>query len=98
MRISDWSSDVCSSDLVAALEQQADPEARHLTPHEVPGYGGVGDDPDLGVVALELQDHLEPVHAGHEEIEDDGVDRLLSALLEHPIGRAPCREHVCKYV
>src|SRR3546814_1267194 len=35
MRISDWSSDVCSSDLAAAQAMQADPERRELADEEI---------------------------------------------------------------
>ena len=41
-----------------------------------PADRGVGDDPDRRVVALELGDHLEAVHPRHQEVEDDGVDRV----------------------
>src|SRR3546814_9641807 len=36
MRISDWSSDVCSSDLVVADDRQVDQKAEHAGAEEVP--------------------------------------------------------------
>src|SRR3546814_12530370 len=94
MRIRDWSSDVCSSDLAAALHAQrvvgagglghADPErrqvagARHAVVHVGPGQELTA----LGVVDAVLQQRL--------------ADALGDAAV-HPIGRAACRERVCQY-
>src|SRR3546814_3967517 len=82
LRISDWSSDVCSSDLAAgagtddADRLRALARRRHrLHPAFLPG--GVGD------VLLDRADG------------DRAVARLLD---DTEIGRASCRESVCQYV
>src|SRR3546814_2219120 len=86
MRISDWSSDVCSSDLPAA-EHVAGPQPVR-TRHR--------DDLDR------QPDRILPALAGGESIHDHlGVvdDHLAFGRL--PIGqiaRASCRESVCQYV
>src|SRR3546814_16083160 len=85
MRISDWSSDVCSSDLPAA-RRRADRDRLHLGHRR----GHVGD-------RRERRDALDRVVArddrGQPEIGIGGDGR---DMLE--IGRASCRERVCQYV
>src|SRR3546814_5450326 len=83
MRISDWSSDVCSSDLSAEL---AIPRA-HLGPELGDQRGFVGtrelrDGPDAEGLqsAGDLRPHAPQIDRGAE------------------IGRASCRERVCQYV
>src|SRR3546814_9778834 len=84
MRISDWSSDVCSSDLVA----------------EQPGEAGMRVDGDvadlLGPVGGPAQPgDAQPAGAGRPA---DGR-RLRRVERDHrEIGRASCRERVCPYV
>src|SRR3546814_1018191 len=97
MRISDWSSDVCSSDLLLAVQDAA------LGLADV-AVGG------LRRLALRLVEHLpdvgevEPLALGDE---DDGIGlvvrQALADVLVLPrhvleIGRASCRERVCPYV
>src|SRR3546814_4757659 len=84
MRISDWSSDVCSSDLqnMAALGAR-----NHRTPGR-DGFGDIlmartpwgGDGPGILVVS-----HVDTVHP-------------MGTIAEEQIGRASCRERVCQYV
>src|SRR3546814_9507525 len=107
MRISDWSSDVCSSDLAVALAgvmggfdtrvtettKNVFLEAAHFAPSAVIGRGR-----KLGL-------HTD---AGHRF--ERGVDpelprtaievatRLLIDIAGGKIGRASCRERVCQYV
>src|SRR3546814_11295517 len=110
MRISDWSSDVCSSDLVGAVVQQVAGEgvAQHVGRY----LGRV----DLCVVGQLLQQLGNSVTgqmtlgaARGEQPGRGGLDRLwtLSArrqeVLAHrkvgaEIGRASGRERVCRYV
>src|SRR3546814_1710324 len=86
MRISDWSSDVCSSDLAGAHAQG------------LAGRPGIDAGADvLGELALEKLrdatgkfDHLQPADAGTL-----GVGQHLAVL---EIGRWSCRERVCQYV
>src|SRR3546814_5469062 len=91
MRISDWSSDVCSSDLIGREEavgaddldhRPASGERdRHLRDARVAGAGG-GVDPLTEVDLFREGNQVERV-------------RLI---IEMEIGRASCRERVCKFV
>src|SRR3546814_8580603 len=88
MRISDWSSDVCSSDLLITASTparvMADPaqlesalanlsiNSRHAMP-------------DGGALTIEV---------GHAQLDEDYVQLNPEA----EIGRASCRERVCQYV
>src|SRR3546814_3001870 len=93
MRISDWSSDVCSSDLVAALRAR---------------IGGVEedavaliDDRALGRAALQRHaaGEVDAVRPGDVIGEDvDRHRRIFGKLARNEIGRASCRERVCQYV
>src|SRR3546814_21085559 len=98
MRISDWSSDVCSSDLVRA--DDADDAA---------GRQGEGQILEQQLVVIGFRqichlDHLAPEALGN--LDDDlrlaggAVFLCLDALVEalDKIGRASCRERVCQYV
>src|SRR3546814_1927944 len=102
MRISDWSSDVCSSD----LERYA---ARvELRPGSFDGAGYAGVDGDR------LAAQRETSEVERRQVEDvvDQVEELLSAtayvggvfagavapFARHQIGRASCRERVCQCV
>src|SRR3546814_20461210 len=97
MRISDWSSDVCSSDLVghgakAGLAKAVLAPALELRGHLVPPIGALARPAgDRGhVVEAEGQQHrlLQPL-----------VDLpALRPLLGDQIGRASCRERVCQYL
>src|SRR3546814_15602000 len=103
MRISDWSSDVCSSDLLAedgAADDVADGAVRrapHLLQAELLDAALVGGDGralDADAVLLD----------GVGGVDGDLVVGLV-ALLDgevvvlqvHEIGRASCRERVCQY-
>src|SRR3546814_9303823 len=63
MRISDWSSDVCSSDLVA-MEQHGRPHA-----HGQPLHGGDRRLAEIGDGADEGEGRLPALRAGHEVVE-----------------------------
>src|SRR3546814_2022347 len=82
MRISDWSSDVCSSDL--PRHEGAEHVAAQRQLAEL-GRRTVGDD----VAGLH---HVTDLH--QRPLGDAGV--LVRALEQ--IGRASCRERVCQYV
>src|SRR3546814_11291373 len=85
MRISDWSSDVCSSDLLrAGGDRGSRAGLRRLVvlgtgarPGLRPGCGGLGADHRLPLCA----------RPGDAAVDYDGE-----------IGRAACRERVCQYV
>src|SRR3546814_10572814 len=87
LRISDWSSDVCSSDLVDHRRQRA-VEQRGVAPEPRPGGGsplrgieGAGGDQERDVLVA----HRPPSVLGAGQ---GGVE----------IGSASCRERVCQYV
>src|SRR3546814_11232482 len=82
MRISDWSSDVCSSDLPCrtwhALGHQRGSTTR--------------------VQRWRLRSARRPFHAGHPGEDSALPHRPRGALTCLQIGRASCRERVCQYV
>src|SRR3546814_15053235 len=88
MRISDWSSDVCSSDLALDdglfdLEQQADREL------QMP----FGDEHD---VVVQLGNDLARI--GARLLDRDALGERVALARHVEIGRASCRERVCQYV
>src|SRR3546814_9206004 len=106
MRISDWSSDVCSSDLLAPrLGADAHPVDRGMR-----GQRAVGLDRDLEAARVERRDQrvidLEHRLAPGEHDETMRVRRAPETLdggdeagrLGEQIGRASWRGRVCQYV
>src|SRR3546814_11410691 len=101
MRISDWSSDVCSSDLLGGLEKARDGAqncrlAAPRRPQEAE---------ELAVFDLEVR----VLDCGEfAEANRDVIELYVGAHLSRPplvpslplpqIGRASCRERVCQYV
>src|SRR3546814_1022736 len=99
MRISDWSSDVCSSDLLA--------------PKTARRVGADGHEHDVALEAVIVGDRLR-VRPGEKVPVDGVIAEGRSALDESmitgeampvtkeagdkEIGRASCRERVCQYV
>src|SRR3546814_12484941 len=101
MRISDWSSDVCSSDLFARLldawrEGGRTPEVRNY-----PEWRQAHVDWFAQAEASEedwlLRDgtHL---HVVAQPTPDGGLLLIAEDKTEQEIGRASCRERVCQYV
>src|SRR3546814_18743788 len=98
MRISDWSSDVCSSDLLAQRIKEADfivPDAVKARPGGKAGCGDVQNAP----AQLQEASSARPCCAQPQ------LRHLVAApvmVLDRPvldqIGRASCRERVCPYV
>src|SRR3546814_20259564 len=96
VRISDWSSDVCSSDLCARCAARVMPPA--------PG------EPNNGFRQLRQQRLGQPHRAGNQHGAADRRDAGASGDLHPPgaadgaldpqqqIGKAECRESVCHYV
>src|SRR3546814_11190108 len=90
MRISDWSSDVCSSDLITDIEEQEDEHRGHAA---VPfPIGAPGRAP--------------PKRAGNEADRGEQGSRKRDRARRHKsegmppndqTGRATCRERVCQY-
>src|SRR3546814_17114563 len=99
MRISDWSSDVCSSDLdLAVVEERPKPESV--------GAAIVRDDRQIfcALAAQSLDQMLgvsrQTKTARHDRhaVEQDAVERRIGLRKYLEIGRAPCRKRVCQYV
>src|SRR3546814_1299996 len=83
MRISDWSSDVCSSDLLTPVQAAALFKAAGFPigadKHPVNRCGQQADPRVL-----------------FDDMNDDG--RAEAIFIDQEIGRASCRERVCQYV
>src|SRR3546814_19248055 len=82
MRISDWSSDVCSSDLAL--------------PHHGCDHGHAQRQARLGRAGDRLR--LAALFRFHAGKSAGGVDEGDHRQAELEIGRASCRERVCQYV
>src|SRR3546814_11160966 len=90
MRISDWSSDVCSSDLAG------DTARRRPGREDVGGHVGTGE----LAVGQECEGGNGDADLGHLEIAGEGPPHDTADHRQHvdQIGRASCRERVCTYV
>src|SRR3546814_9551607 len=99
MRISDWSSDVCSSDLLVDTPfSGAASDASWLAKRATAGLSVSDSEPDTRKVIREISNA-----AANEWLsKTDGADIPLwaqpSATMLVEIGRASCRERVCQYV
>src|SRR3546814_6694352 len=105
MRISDWSSDVCSSDLELFVAQQLQAVAHRADrPDQIMAEAR---DQQLGHTKVDLRIHfpaviprfVAPAATGRHDVSSACTslytkrrDRLAQ------IGRASCRERVCQYV
>src|SRR3546814_6938610 len=87
MRISDWSSDVCSSDLDLVAGVAGPDQVEHLLQL---GGQAVGDAHVLHRAALE--------HLVDEDLERLAPGAGLAGLLHDELGRASGRERVCQYL
>src|SRR3546814_6210697 len=87
MRISDWSSDVCSSDLLETLvELRKIRFVRAEEEHQLRrGRDHIGD-----AALLRIAEH-QPPHPRRAHMDD------VEAIPHPEIGRASCRERVCQY-
>src|SRR3546814_10280611 len=88
MRISDWSSDVCSSDLPFYPERQAEIAQRRIArvmKVTAASNGAAKATQKLMIVIGEVKE-IAPSRYGHK------------VVFKHQIGRASCRERVCQYV
>src|SRR3546814_5867244 len=93
MRISDWSSDVCSSDLRARRRaQDGVASGRSET------FGDVETD-DARVEREDIGAQARVVAVGEAVGDRRVVEEILDVKLHREqIGRASCRERVCQYV
>src|SRR3546814_16721775 len=108
MRISDWSSDVCSSDLAAkgrSLERTQSEESSIMT-YDFWYWDGIPGRGEFVRLALEAGHipYRECARAADAD-EDTLIADMARARIDPPfappyleIGRASCRERVCPYV
>src|SRR3546814_11831217 len=101
MRISDWSSDVCSSDLIlTALGGFA--ELARERPNDDPDLAASLDQVVLGAqrATLVVRRLLGPELPEAPFVRPAGGDATATVLVvdDADIGRASCRERVCQYV
>src|SRR3546814_21155158 len=98
MRISDWSSDVCSSDLAVAPDMKATARDQVCAAVQAGGYGGR----ELIIRTNSLDtpwgrdDVIAAAKAGPDAVLLPKVESAEQVQVE--IGRASCRERVCQYV
>src|SRR3546814_14067625 len=90
MRISDWSSDVCSSDLIAIIMPRGTLWTRNVQLAEL----------DIGTFVTKMFEKKlkEPVQINCGLIGFTVRDGVAAADPILQIGRASCRERVCQYV
>src|SRR3546814_7310422 len=98
MRISDWSSDVCSSDLLPA----PGPRTRRRNPRKLarsqplPQYGRTARAEENRTTQSRMTSTMT---ANLQNLTHTTLDGVLGAIgADAQIGRASCRERVCKYV
>src|SRR3546814_7030416 len=108
MRISDWSSDVCSSDLEEAAERMRSGEGPAVIEAQVyrffhqngpyPGsaFGYRTKEEEAAWRARDPLDLTASRMRDRRLIDDEGVAALRARAQQ--IGRASCRERVCPYV
>src|SRR3546814_1365592 len=90
MRISDWSSDVCSSDLSLGVV------AFMLLTNQMPFFAI-----DEFTMAAKISEGVvDFIHPAFQHCSSNAVQFIRKLLTQSPekIGRASCRERVCQYV
>src|SRR3546814_10901195 len=102
MRISDWSSDVCSSDLVeGGVERRVSArERRARGPGEEKQDKQSEGDRQLrtsNIVSDKLHGGF-PSHQDATEPRPEGSSPIVPLPDKRQLGRASCRERVCQYV
>src|SRR3546814_10884103 len=105
MRISDWSSDVCSSDLASGLTKamRRGDDGRfywHWDPRTVsPEFlNPPSESQTIEAAAARITTPVVMVRAEYSDIVSDESVALFRKLTPQQIGRASCRERVCQYV
>src|SRR3546814_6356182 len=97
MRISDWSSDVCSSDLKFKVRQEGDSSMLAAKKGSANRLGYIFAHAAIVVICIgglldsELPVRLQVWLGGKQPI-------TQNMLISQEIGRASCRERVCQYV
>src|SRR3546814_18788289 len=110
MRISDWSSDVCSSDLdnsrcyrLSEAERVAHgddvvADLQQVRVAQGQSHEVVGRDLDDGDVRPRVRTDLPTLQAATVAHGDGDLVSLLPHVVVGKLGRASCRERVCQYV
>src|SRR3546814_9550671 len=97
MRISDWSSDVCSSDLLKLDQQTIITALLHDTVEDT--LATIGEIEKLfGPDVARLVDGVTKLSKIEAMTESERAAENLRKFLLAKIGRASCRERVCQYV
>src|SRR3546814_1400045 len=103
MRISDWSSDVCSSDLHAlALARNAIGRLNHHKPVQLqrrPFAEPLYDPQELnGIIPNDTRKPYDVREVIARVVDGSEFDEFKARFGTTQIGRASCRERVCQYV
>src|SRR3546814_11026644 len=97
MRISDWSSDVCSSDLAAVADLLAPHRQGDGDPLDLQDLRGVERRVGIGRRPGDPADG-QPAGTVEAVMPADGGDHCLQQLADRQIVTASCRDRVCSYV
>src|SRR3546814_11482366 len=101
MRISDWSSDVCSSDLAQetnmALHFELVTPAKLVRSEDVHMVVVPGSEGDFGVQEGHAP-FMSTIRDGAIQVFASATGQPETIMIEGEIGRASCRERVCTYV
>src|SRR3546814_5708176 len=99
MRISDWSSDVCSSDLHKAAQEDEPARLAHQFDERV---HRLTHSPRADELGRKVERHrmagVERAELMRSGKERDIDERKRHCAMDVKNGRAPCRERVCQYV
>src|SRR3546814_11499655 len=98
MRISDWSSDVCSSDLICTVANDNDPSQVVISGHKGAVERAVALVKDFGIKRGVLLPVSAPFHCPLMQPAADAMAEALAANPPAALGRESCRERVCQYV
>src|SRR3546814_17125423 len=101
MRISDWSSDVCSSDLLWANALSRVDHVVMGTTGNVFAVAGRLDDPAHKRAFVSVEEAIRtPVEQSDEKlyIANQAITQERVLARQQEIGRASCRDRVCQYV
>src|SRR3546814_7819129 len=96
MRISDWSSDVCSSDLIPGVSCVKPQAALYLFVKLDPEVYPLADDEQFALELLREEKLLIVQGTAFNWVKPDHFRFVF--LPNQEIGRASCRERVCQYV
>src|SRR3546814_12030959 len=97
MRISDWSSDVCSSDLVLRTHQALATPCQ-CCKGETLASDGASRDRTSGAANANTTQASRHQPESHSICVGNGTPMSISTPVTPEIGRASCRERVCPYV